>query len=69
MAILNKYATYDKRIWVYSRKHAPDETWGYTNAINIGRAHATGDYIIFPDSDDYFELDALEKLYLASNYG
>ena len=68
-AILNEYAKKDKRFKLFYRKHEPNESWGYTNAINIGRKNATGEYVIFPDSDDYLELNALELLYNASSQG
>ena len=67
--IINQYAGKDGRIQVYSRKHQPDEIWGYTYAVNIGRKKAQGEYIIIPDSDDYLELNALENLYMASDNG
>lgn len=35
---------------------------GIYNAMNKGPIHSLGKYIIYMNSDDYFELDALEKL-------
>lgn len=67
--IMQEYKEKDKRIKTFHRKHDKNELWGYTNAVNIGRKNATGDYIIFPDSDDLLDLDGLEKLYNASENG
>ena len=35
---------------------------GLGDARNVGQAHATGEYILFLDSDDYIAEDTLEKL-------
>ncbi len=57
-AILDEYASKDSRI-----KVVHNENKGVGNARNTGLGLATGDYIYFLDSDDYIELNALEKLY------
>ena len=67
--ILHHFSQQDSRIQLFSRRHAPDEKWGYTHAINIGRQHAKGQYICFWDSDDIVPLDALSNLYNASENG
>ena len=43
--------------------HIPQKnTFGPSYSRNIGVSEATGDYILFLDSDDYYELDLLHKL-------
>lgn len=56
--ILNDYALNDSRIRIISSQNK-----GGGAARNIGLSIATGNYIIFLDSDDFFELDMLEKMY------
>ena len=56
--ILNDYKNSDDRIQVYQQ-----ENGGHSVATNTGLKYVTGDYIFFVDSDDWIELDALEKLY------
>ena len=56
--ILNDYKNADDRIQVYQQ-----ENGGHSAATNSGLKHVNGDYIFFVDSDDWIELDALEKLY------
>lgn len=56
--ILNDYKNSDDRIQVYQQ-----ENGGHSAATNTGLKHVNGDYIFFVDSDDWIELDALEKLY------
>ncbi|MBE6638183.1 MAG: glycosyltransferase [Ruminococcaceae bacterium] len=56
-AICDKYAKEDSRIRVIHKKNG-----GLSDARNAGIDAATGDYIIFVDSDDYIETDTCEKL-------
>lgn len=56
-AICDKYANADPRIKVIHKKNA-----GVGAARNDGLEAATGEWIIFCDSDDWLETDALEKL-------
>ncbi|MCM1010130.1 MAG: glycosyltransferase [Fusobacterium sp.] len=58
LAILNEYAARDNRITVLKQKNK-----GAGVARNLGLAHSCGDYLYFMDSDDYLELNALEKIY------
>ncbi len=48
--ICDEYAEKDKRIKVF---HKPNG--GVSSARNVGLKNATGDYILFVDSDDYIE--------------
>lgn len=58
--ILNEYAGRDPRIIVITQKNA-----GAGAARNNGLKLARGEYLSFLDSDDFFELDMLEKAYNA----
>lgn len=55
--ILKKYASNDSRIIVLRQ----DSNQGVSAARNLGIKHATGEYILFCDSDDYYEKNALER--------
>lgn len=55
--ILAEYATRDSRLKVVTQANA-----GPGVARNTGMARATGEYLIFLDSDDWFEPDFLEKM-------
>lgn len=57
-SICDKYAETDNRIKVI---HKPNG--GVSAARNDGMKVATGEYIMFCDSDDWLPIDALEKLY------
>ena len=56
--ICDEFAAKDNRIRVIHKTNG-----GVGAARNDGLAIATGEYIIFVDSDDYIPLDAYEKLY------
>ncbi len=61
--ILSNYAEIDSRIEVLCSKNI-----GAGAARNIGLKQARGEYLSILDSDDFFELDMLEKSYeVASN--
>ncbi len=56
-AMCDEWAKKDSRISVY---HKPNG--GLSSARNFGIEHAKGDYIIFPDPDDWVEPDYLQRL-------
>ncbi len=56
--ILREYQEKDDRIKIFQQKNQ------YAGvARNLGKQHATGEYLMFWDCDDFFELNALEVLY------
>lgn len=55
--ILAKYAGQDRRVHIITQDNA-----GPGAARNTGLAKATGTYLIFLDSDDWFEPDFLERM-------
>ena len=55
--VLKEYAEKDNRIRVITQ-----ENRGLSAARNTGINAAAGDYVVFLDSDDWLELDALEKI-------
>lgn len=55
--IIDKYVKKDKRIKSFIK-----ENGGQSDARNYGLKHATGDYILFVDSDDSIEKDLLERI-------
>ena len=57
--ILDEYATCDDRIMVIHNEHKI----GAGGARNLGLKMARGEYLSFLDSDDFFALDLLEKVY------
>lgn len=57
-AICDRFAEKDSRIRVLHKKNA-----GVGAARNDGIKLATGEYVIFVDSDDYIPEDAYEKMY------
>ena len=57
--ILNEFANNDQRLKVIHF----DENKGVSYARNAGLDNAKGDYIIFIDSDDIFEFEALGEVY------
>ena len=58
LSLLNKYASLDKRIKIIQQ-----ENKGLSCARNIGLDYSTGEYILFVDSDDELEINAIENLY------
>ena len=60
LEILEEYASKDPRIKIISQ-----ENKGLLLARKVGVHHATGEYSLFLDSDDWLELNACEKLYNA----
>jgi glycosyltransferase EpsH len=56
--ILERYKAEDDRFQIYQQENK------YAGAArNLGKSHATGEYLMFWDCDDFFAPDALEKLY------
>ena len=55
--ICDRYAEVDHRITVIHK-----ENGGLGNARNVGQDAASGKYIIFLDSDDYWDLNAIDLL-------
>lgn len=55
--VCDRYAAQDGRVICVHQKNA-----GVSKARNAGLQLATGEYISFPDSDDYLELDTYEYL-------
>ncbi|WP_051204925.1 CDP-glycerol glycerophosphotransferase family protein [Butyrivibrio sp. VCD2006] len=55
---IRKYMEKDKRISLIEQKHS-----NAGDARNRGLEAAKGKYVIFWDTDDFFELDAIEKMY------
>lgn len=54
-AILAEYAAKDSTIKVISQKNA-----GLSAARNVGFSFATGDYVMYVDSDDWIDLETCE---------
>ena len=52
------FSSKDKRIRFVNITHG-----GVSVARNYGITHTDGKYIVFVDSDDYIELDTIEKAY------
>lgn len=59
LSILEEYAIKDNRIRVFSKEN---EGKGAAGARNLGLSKATGEYVMFLDSDDFFEPDLVETL-------
>ena len=55
--ILKEYATKDSRIKIIEKKNG-----GLSSARNAGLDVASGEYCYFVDSDDWIELNTIEKL-------
>lgn len=59
--MIDDYAVTDSRILALHKKNG-----GQSSARNFGLYHATGEYILYVDSDDYIALNSCEKLYEAA---
>ncbi|MBZ9687780.1 glycosyltransferase [Clostridium estertheticum] len=59
--VAESYANQDLRIKVIHK-----ENGGLSSARNVGLGVATGDYILFVDSDDWIDPTMIEKMYNAS---
>ena len=57
--ILTEYANRDIRVRVFTKEN---EGRGAASARNLGLENATGEYVQFLDSDDFFEPDMVETL-------
>ena len=62
LEICRSYAAVDERVRVISKNNC-----GVSSARNAGMSHACGEYVLFLDSDDMLEEDALDILYSASD--
>lgn len=60
--ICDEYAEKDQRITVIHKKNG-----GVSAARNDGLKQATGNYVIFCDSDDWMEIEGCERLYKAAD--
>lgn len=56
--ILAEYATKDERLTVVTQENA-----GLPSARNAGLDRAKGEYVLFVDSDDFLEKDAIKRAY------
>lgn len=61
--IIADYLSSDSRIKYYQ---TPRNS-GVGGARNLGMKHATGEYVMFLDSDDWMDLNTLEEMYNAAN--
>lgn len=59
--IIQEYLDNDPRFRVIDKENS-----GYGSSMNKGLEAAKGEYVAILESDDFFEPDALEKLYLAA---
>lgn len=58
--ICDEYARKDDRVKVFHRENA-----GVSSARNLGLDNATGEFVVFVDSDDWVDIHFLEYLYTA----
>ena len=59
--IIEKYAKIDERITIINKKNG-----GASSARNVGMDVATGEYVLFVDSDDFIAKDMISHLYSLS---
>lgn len=59
-AICDEYAAQDDRVLSLHKDNS-----GVADATNVGLDHATGDFILFVDSDDYIDPNMIERLVAA----
>ena len=59
VAIVEEYMKYDNRISLVNK-----ENGGLSSARNAGIQQATGEYVMFLDSDDFLTQNACERLYI-----
>lgn len=62
--LCDEYAQKDNRVRVIHKKNG-----GLSDARNAGLNLATGEYVLYVDSDDYIELDSCERLISATSDG
>ena len=60
LEILQKHAEEDDRICIVENDHCPDDWAGKCNAAKIGAAKATGDWLLFTDSDTKFDVELVK---------
>lgn len=58
MEIVKEFSKKDNRIQILTQEHK-----GAGAARNLGLENASGEFLVFWDSDDFFELDALHSMY------
>lgn len=58
LSILNNYNLSSNKLKIFNQ-----ENYGVSASRNLGLQFCRGKYVVFVDSDDYLELDYLEKLY------
>ncbi len=58
LSIMQELSEKDPRILSFDKEHG-----GPSHTRNFGISHATGDYLVFLDGDDYFSSDHLERDY------
>lgn len=61
LAIMKEYASHDERIRIIDKPNG-----GYGHAMNVGIAHATGEYIGIVEPDDYIKPTMYEALHNAA---
>lgn len=59
--ICGSYSKIDRRIKLYNKENA-----GVSSARNYGLQHATGEWVVFIDSDDYVEPNYLKDFFMCS---